>query len=127
MGTKLKTVSVRLDDRAGTQVSKAAQLSRQSKGSFLARAGVAAAEQVLLDWAAQRYSAGEASLSELAYDTGIAVEALEQHVSAQRGEEATAMYLTSARRIADATDDPGFYADAKRAADAVRKRSPDQG
>ncbi len=114
MGTKLKTVSVRLNDEAGARVSKAAQLARQSKGAFLARAGEQAADQLLLEWAAQRYRAGEASLSELAYETGIPLEAIAQYLGDEGGEEATRMFLASARRIAEAVGDPGFYIDAKR-------------
>lgn len=117
MGTKLKTVSVRLGDQAGARVGKAAQLARQSQGAFLARAGEAAAERVLLDWAVQRYLAGEASLSELASETGISLEVIEQHISEQRSEGATEMYLTSARRLAEIMDDPRFYTQAKRAAE----------
>jgi len=115
MGTKLKTVSVRLEDRAGARVSKAAQLARQSKGAFLAHAGEAAARNLLLEWASERHASGEASLSELAAETGVPIEAIEEHVSGQRSEEATAMYLTSAQRLAEALKTPRFYADAKRA------------
>jgi len=39
MGTKLTTVSVRLDRRRSVQVDKAAQVLHQSKGAFLAQAG----------------------------------------------------------------------------------------
>ena len=76
MPTKLTTVSVRLDDESGAQVEKAARLLRQSKGAFLARAGEEAARKLLLEWAAQRYLTGTASLSELAAETALAFEAL---------------------------------------------------
>ncbi len=121
MGTKLKTVSVRLRDEAGARVSKAAQLARQSKGAFLARAGEEAARRILLDWAVERHASGEASLSELAAETGVPVEAISQHASGQRSEEATEMYLTSARRLAEALKTPRFYAEAKRAVEVARK------
>ena len=121
LGTKLKTISVRLDDQAGARVGKAAQLVRQSKGAFLARAGEEAADRLLLDWAAQRYAAGEASLSELASETGVPLEAIAQHVSDQRSEQATEMYLTSARKLAEIMDDPRFYAEAKQAAKVATK------
>ena len=121
MGTKLKTVSVRLQDEAGARVSKAAQLARQSKGAFLARAGEEAARQMLLEWAAKRHASGEASLSELAAETGVPVEAISQHASAKRSDEAAEMYLTSARRLSGALKTPRFYTEAKRAVMAVRK------
>lgn len=121
MGTKLKTVSVRLEDRAGARVSKAAQLARQSKGAFLASAGEEAARNLLLQWAAQRHASGEASLSELAAETGVPLEAIAEHISGLRSEEATGMYLASAQRLAEALNTPGFYTAAKRAAKAARK------
>lgn len=121
MGTKLKTVSVRLDDQAGARVDKAARVVHQSKGAFLARAGEEAADRVLLDWAVQRHAAGEASLSELAFETGVPLEAIAQHVSEQRREQAREMYLTSARRLSEIMEDPRFYADAKRAAEVAEE------
>jgi predicted transcriptional regulator len=121
MGTKLKTVSVRLGDQAGARVSKAAQLARQSKGAFLAQAGEEAARTLLLEWAQQRHASGEASLSELAAETGVPVEVIEEHVSGQRSAEATEMYLTSARRLAEALKTPRFYAEARRAVKAAAK------
>lgn len=128
MGTKLKTVSVRLEDRAGARVSKAAELARQSKGAFLARAGEEAAKNLLLEWAVERHASGEASLSELAAETGVPVEAIAEHISGRRSREATEMYLTSARRLAGALKTPAFYAEAKRAVKAVRNEAArDQG
>lgn len=121
LGTKLKTVSVRLDDQAGVRVGKAAKVVRQSKGAFLARAGEEAAERVLLDWAVQRHAAGEASLSELAAETGVPLEVIAQHVAGRRSEQATEMYLTSARRLSEIMDDPRFFADARRAAGVAKK------
>src|SRR3989454_7078169 len=123
VGTKLKTVSVRLGDQAGVRVSKAAQLARQSKGAFLARAGEEAARQMLLEWAVQRHASGEASLSELASETGVPVEAIAQHGSQQRCAEATEMYLTSARKLAEALKTPLFYAEARQAVDIARKEA----
>ena len=121
MGTNLKTVSVRLGDQAGARVSKAAQLARQSKGAFLAQAGEEAARHLLLEWARQRHASGEASLSELAAETGVPIEVIAEHVSAQRSAVATDMYLTSARRLAEALKTPRFYAEAKRAVKAATK------
>jgi len=120
MGTKLKTVSVRLDDQAGVRVSRAAQLVRQSKGAFLARAGEEAAQHVLLEWAAHQHEQGEASFSELAAETGLALEAIARCISDEKESEATKMYLTSARRLAEITGDRKFYARAKKAADAAK-------
>jgi hypothetical protein len=43
-----------------------------------------AARNLLLDWAAQRHASGEASLSELAAETGVPIEVIEEHVIRQR-------------------------------------------
>jgi hypothetical protein len=115
MGTKLKTVSVRLDGRAGAQVDKAAQLLRQSKGAFLARAGEAAAARVLLKWAVEQYTAGVASLSELAAQVELPLEVIAQQVAEHRAEEVMQTYLASCRQLAQTLDIPKFYATAKKA------------
>ena len=121
MPKKLKTVSVRLGDEAGARVSKAAELARQSKGAFLARAGEQAARQMLLAWAVRRHAGGEASLSELASETSLPLEAIAEHAGKRRSSESIQMYLTSARRLAKAMKVPRFYEEAKRAAETARK------
>ena len=120
MATKLKTVSVRLDNESGAQVEKAARLLRQSKGAFLARAGEAAARKVLLEWAAQQYIFETASLSELAAETALPLEGIAQAVAQQRGEEAADMYLASCRKLAETLGMPEFYGEARRAIEAVK-------
>ena len=80
-----------------------------------------AARNLLLEWAAQQHASGEASLSELAAETGVPIEVIEEHVSGQRSAAATDMYLTSARRLAEALKTPRFYTEAKRAVKAATK------
>ncbi|MEK7215321.1 MAG: hypothetical protein AAB289_06990, partial [Chloroflexota bacterium] len=74
MATKKRTISVRLDDAAKRQVERAATLSKQSAGAFLGRAGEEEARRALLTWAVAQHGIGRASFSELAQDTGLAVE-----------------------------------------------------
>lgn len=121
MGTKLRTVSVRLDDRASARVDRVARLLRQSKGGFLAQAGDEAAQRVLLDWAGQQYRAGAASLSELAAETGLALEAIARHVSSLGAEEATELFLASTRKLAETFGRPDFYASAQKAVRVVQE------
>ena len=118
MGTKLTTVSVRLDSRSSVQVDKAAQVLRQSKGAFLAQAGEAAAERVLLQWAVTQYAAGTASLSELAAETQLPLERIAQEVAADRVEHTTEMYLASCQKLAQSLGIPKFY---RTATQAVRR------
>jgi hypothetical protein len=115
MGTKLTTVSVRLDTEATVHVGKAAQVLHQSKGAFLAQAGEEAAERVLLQWAAAQYTAGVASLSELAAETQLPLERIAQQVTEGQAEAATDMYLTSCRQLSRTLRLPQFYLMAKKA------------
>jgi hypothetical protein len=121
MGTKLTTVSVRLEKQASVRVNKAALVLRQSKGAFLARAGEEAAEHVLLRWAVAQYTAGVASLSELAAETQLPLERIAQHVAADRADPATEMYLASCQHLSQTLRMPTFYRSAKKAASQVRR------
>ena len=47
---------------------------KQSMGTFLEKAGAERARKVLLEWVVSRYQQGEASLSELAEETGLKIE-----------------------------------------------------
>ena len=115
MATKLKTVSVRLDRQAGMYIDRAAKLLHQSQGAFLARVGEEAAEQVLLKWAVEQYRAGTASLSELAEQTDIPLEAIAQQVAESRAQEATEIYLAGCHKLAQNLNLPQFYTTAKKA------------
>jgi hypothetical protein len=66
-----------------------------------------------------RHKTGEASLSELAVETGLALEVISRHIASEKRAEATEMYLASARRLAEITGDAGFYTQAKKAAKAA--------
>ncbi len=125
MGTRLRTVSVRLGGRAGVHVDKAAQLLHQSKGAFLARAGEEAAERILLKWAVEQYSAGVASLSELAAETELPLEAIAQQVAESRAGEAMEIYLVSCQKLSQTLNLPKFYTTAKKAVhQAVQGHTP---
>lgn len=70
MATKKRTISVRINDEAKQQVERAVKLFRQSLGASLEKAGEERARAVSLEWAANRYRRGEATLSELAAEAG---------------------------------------------------------
>ena len=108
MATKKRTVSVRLDPAAERRLEQAARLMHQSPGTFLRRAGDTTARQVLLEWAVSRYRQGTASLSELADQTGLAVEEIVAALGDQGREEALAQFLTSCRTVAETQDKPAF-------------------
>lgn len=121
MGTKLTTVSVRLASRASVHVDKAAQMLHQSKGAFLAQAGEEAAERILLQWAAEQYAAGVASLSELAAETQLPLERIAQRMAEGRAEQVTEMYLASCQKLSQTLRMPQFYLTAKKAARQVKQ------
>lgn len=108
MAARKRTVSVRLDPAAERRLEQAAKLLHQSRGAFLQRAGDATARQVLLEWAVARHRRAEASASELAEQTGLAVE----EIMAARGDggkdEALAQFLASCRTVAETQANPEF-------------------
>lgn len=108
MATKKRTISVRLDDAAKQRVERAANLLRQSSGAFLEKAGEERARAVLLDWAANRYRRGEASLSELAEETRLAVEEIMEAMGSHGRKEALEMFLASCRTVAETRGNPEF-------------------
>ncbi len=86
MATKKQTISVRLVDSAKQRVERAAGLLKQSSSAFLGKAGEERAHQILLEWAVGRYGRGEASFSQLAGETGLAVEEI-MEIIGTRGEK----------------------------------------
>lgn len=108
MAIKKRTISVRINDEAKQRVERAAKLLRQSLGAFLEKAGEERARAVLLAWAAGRYRRGEASLSELAAETGLAVEEVMEAIGSDGKEEAIEMFLASCRTVAETRHNPEF-------------------
>ena len=121
MGTRLTTVSVRLDQQASVRVDKAAQVLHQPKGAFLAQVGEEAAGQVVLQWAVKQYTTGVASLSELAAETQLPLERIAQQVAEDRAGQAAEMYLVSCQHLAQTLRMPKFYRVAKKAVHQVRQ------
>lgn len=111
MAVRKWTVSVRLDP--------AAKLPHQSRGAFLQRAGDATARQVLLEWATTRHRRGEASASELAEQTGLAVEELMAARGDEGKDEALAQFLASCRTVAETGANPEFLRLAEEAVEAL--------
>jgi hypothetical protein len=106
--TKKQTISVRLDAAAKQQVERAARLRRQSSGAFLEQAGEERARQVLNVWAVDRHRRGEASFSELAAETGLAVEEIMLAIGSQGEQEGLDLFLASCRTVAEASGNRDF-------------------
>jgi hypothetical protein len=108
MVTQKRTVSVRLDRGAERRLEKAAQITRQSRGAFLEKAGDESARRVLLEWATERYRQGGASFSELAAESGLAIEEIMAALGQRERQEGLEMFLDSCRTIAEAQGKPEF-------------------
>ena len=74
---------------------------------------------VLLSWSAGRYRQGEASFSELAEETGLAVEEIMESLGDQGTDQALNMFLASCRTVADLNDDPDFLRRGQEAVKAI--------
>ncbi len=120
MLSKKRTISVRLDAQAARRLEMAAKLMKQSRGAFLERAGDELARGLLLDWAVARYRRGGASFSELAEETGLAVEEIMEATGQQGQEAALEMFLASCQTIAQTQNKPEFLSLAQEAAETVR-------
>jgi hypothetical protein len=121
MAMRKHTVSVRLDPKAEHRLEKAAQLTHQSRGAFLLHAGDERARRILLDWAVARYRQGDTSFSELAGQTGLAIEEIMRAFGEGGRDEALAQFLASCRAVAEAEDNPQFYATAQEVVRALRE------
>lgn len=119
MVTKKGTISVRLDDRAKQRVEKAARVLRQSSGAFLEKAGEERARQVLLEWALERRQQTQASFSELAEETGLALEEIMEFAGKQGRAQAVEMFLAGCRTVAEMQDNPAFLRLAEEAVKAM--------
>lgn len=74
--------SIEVDQAAAERIERAAQARQQSPSDFLARAGEAAAHRAVLDEAIARFEEApdDVGLSELAAETGLAVEEIMQEI-----------------------------------------------
>ncbi len=123
MPSKKATVSVRLDAASARRVQRAAQIRNQSRGGFLEQAGNELAQRVLIDWAVAQQRTESRTFSELAEETGIAIEDLMAAVSREDRELALDAFLASCRTIASSDDNPEFLRLAEEAVAAVRNRA----
>ncbi len=73
---------------------------------------------MLLDWTLDRHRKGEASFSELAQETSLAVEEIMQAM-ALPAHEAREMFLTSCRTVAKLHNDPEFLRMGEQTANAL--------
>lgn len=120
MTRKKWRVSVRLGPEAERRLQKAAQLMKQSRGAFLEKAGDETARRILLEWAAARYREGGRTFSELAAETGLAVEEVMVAMGSHGREVALEMFLASCKTAAETRGSREFLRLARQAVESVR-------
>jgi cytochrome c556 len=79
------TVTVRLTDDEDEVLRRLCMLKKMSKTGYLARLAKEQAKRELLNYAAEEYLAGKASLSELAKKTGLDVPSIMDEVARIKG------------------------------------------
>ncbi|HEY7268222.1 MAG TPA: hypothetical protein VH951_00210 [Dehalococcoidia bacterium] len=124
MTTAKKTISVRLGDDAKRQVELAARLKHQSAGAFLESAGVSQAHDLALEWARGQYRAGKASASEVAAESGLAVEEIMVESDEMEIDGALDAFLAGCRAAAEKSGNHEFL---RLSEAAVRSLAPRPG
>jgi len=107
--TKHQRLAVVLDEAAARRVEQAAEQ---------------AARRVLIDAIAAAYERNERSISELAAETGLAVEEIIEGMAARSGDAGLETFLASSRAVSEARNDPEFLRLSEVAAADVRAREP---
>ena len=114
------TVTVRLTDEEDQVLSRLCTLKKTSKTGYLARLAKDQAKRELLNYAAEEYLEGKASLSELAKKTGLDVPTIMDEVASIKGEDKRAVeaFLSAVETLSKLNKDPEFY---NLAVNAVRR------
>jgi hypothetical protein len=105
------TVTVRLTDEEDQVLSRLCTLKKTSKTGYLARLAKDQAKRELLNYAAEEYLEGKASLSELAKKTGLDVPTIMDQVASIKGEDKRAVeaFLSAVETLSKLNKDPEFY------------------
>lgn len=106
MQTKHQRLAVVLDEAAANRVEQAAQLTGLSPTAFVEQAAAEAARQVLIDAIAADFEKNERSMSELAAETGLAVEEIIEGMAVRSGDAGLETFLASSRALAEERRDP---------------------
>ncbi len=82
-----------------------------------------AARRALREWAVARHCQGDRSFSELAEETGLAVEEIMLAIGDQGRDQALQMFLASCETVAKTTGKPEFLRLAREAVQTIREES----
>ena len=105
------TVTVRLTDDEDQLLRRLCTLKKTSKTGYLARLAKDRAKAELLNYAAEEYLEGKASLSELAKKTGLDVPTIMDEVARVTGGEKRVVeaFLSAVETLSKVNEDPEFY------------------
>jgi hypothetical protein len=105
------TVTVRLTDEEDQVLRRLCLLKKTSKTGYLTRLAKDQAKRELLNYAAEEYMEGKASLSELAKKTGLDVPTIMDEIARIKGGETRAVeaFLSAVETLSKVNEDPEFY------------------
>ena len=105
------TLTVRLTEEEDQVLRRLCMLKKTSKTGYLARLAKDRAKAELLNYAAEEYLEGRASLSELAKKTGLDVPTIMDEVARVTGGEKQAVeaFLSAVKTLSKVNEDPEFY------------------
>jgi len=106
-----RTITIRLTEEEHTLLARVCSLLHTSQSAYLAKKTVEHAKKDLLEFAVQKYLAGQASLSELATQTGLPAATIMDAVAEKAGDDTKCVeaLLSAAKAISQANNDPEFY------------------
>ena len=105
------TLTVRLTDEEDQVLRRLCMLKKTSKTGYLARLAKDQAKRELLNYAAEEYLEGKASLSELAKKTGVDVPTIMHEIARIKGGEQQAIegFLSAVETLSKVKEDPELY------------------
>lgn len=116
---KKRTIAAHLDEGSERRLETAARLMKRSRGASVQEAVDETTRRILLDWAISRHAQTLQSFSELAEETGLAVEEIMLAAGDHGRQEALEMFLTSCKTVAETQHNPEFLYLAQEAVDTL--------
>ena len=105
------TLTVRLTDEEDQVLRRICMLKKTSKTGYLARLAKDQAKRELLNYAAEEYLEGKASLSELAKKTGLDVPTIMDEIARIKGGDKRTVeaFLSAVETLSKVKEDPELY------------------
>lgn len=106
-----KTITIRLTEEEHTLLEKLCQLLKTSQSAYLTRQATEHVKKDLLEFVVEKYLTGQASISELATQTGLYAPIIMDAVAERVGSNTQCIeaLLSAAKTLSKAHNDPEFY------------------